>query len=80
MQMQKQPCIRHLHIQLVCPSTPPHPPPPPPPFHPRQILQSLVIQFLLDLTAIPREIEDSAYAKFWEADEVYYHGRCANGE
>ena len=74
MQMQKQPCIRHLHIQLVCPSTPP------PPFHPHQILQSLVIQFLLDLTAFPREIEDNAYAKFWEAEEVYYHGRCANGE
>ena len=42
-------------------------------------LQSLCIQFLLDLTAFPREIEDSAYAKFWEANEVYY-GRCANGE
>ena len=74
MQMQKQPCIRHLHIQLVCP-----PPPPLPPTHPHQILQSLGIQFLLDLTAFPREIEDIAYAEFWQANEVYY-GRCANGE
>ena len=57
MQMQKQPCIRHLHLQLVC----------------------LGIQFLLDLTAFPREIEDIAHAEFWEANEVYY-GRCANGE
>ena len=57
-------------------------PPPPPltPTQPHQILQSLCIQFLLDLTAFPREIKHSAYAKFWEADEVYYHGRCADGE
>ena len=74
MQMRKRPCIRHLHIQLVSP------PPPLTPTQPHQILQSLCIQFLLDLTAFPREIKHSAYAKFWEADEVYYHGRCADGE
>ena len=58
---------------------PPPPPPPLSPTHPHQILQSLCIQFLRDLTAFPREIEDNAYVEFWEANEVYY-GRCANGE
>ena len=34
--------------------------------------------FLLGITAVPREIENNAYAKFWRADKVHY-GRCARG-
>ena len=34
--------------------------------------------FLLDITAIPREIENNAYAKFWGANKVHY-GKCGSG-
>ena len=43
-------------MHLICP-----PPPPPPP---HQILRSLCFSFLLGVTAVPREIENNAYAKF----------------
>ena len=48
---------------------------PPPP----QILQNLCFSFLLDITAIPREIKNNAYAKFWGANKVPF-GRCASGK
>ena len=34
--------------------------------------------FLLGITAVPKEIENNAYAKFWGANKVHY-GRCASG-
>ena len=39
--------------------------PPPPPF-------------LLGITAVQREIENNAYAKFWAANKVHY-GKCESG-
>ena len=30
------------------------------------------------ITAVPREIENNAYTKFWGANKVHY-GRCASG-
>ena len=46
--------------------------PPPPP-----ILHNLCFSFLLGDTAVPREIENNAYVKFWVANKVHY-GRCAS--
>ena len=46
------------------------PPTPPPP----QILHNLCFLFLL---AVPREIENNAYAKFWGANKVHY-GKCGS--
>ena len=46
---------------------------------PPQILHNLCFSFLLGITAVPRERENNAYAKFWVANMVHY-GRCANGE
>ena len=45
----------------------PHQPHPP---APSQILHNLSFLFLLGLTAVPREIENTAYAKFWGAKKV----------
>ena len=56
-------------MHLICPN---------PPF-PTQILHTLCFSFLLGITAVPREIENYAYAKFLEANKVHY-GRCASGE
>ena len=42
------------------------------------ILHNLWFSFLLGITAVPREIENNAYAKFWGVDQVHY-GRCASG-
>ena len=65
--------IRHLHISHKAPYMPPSPPPP-------QIFHNLsgCFSFLLDITAVPREIENNSYAKFWEAKKAH-HGRCASG-
>ena len=51
--------------------------PPPPPL---QILHNLsgCFSFLVDITAVPREIENNAYAKFWGEKKAHY-GRCASG-
>ena len=46
---------------------------------PPKILQSLCFSFLLGIAAVPRGIENNAYAKFWGANEVH-PGRCASGE
>ena len=35
--------------------------------------------FRLGITAVPREIENSAYAKFSGANKVHF-GRCASGD
>ena len=40
---------------------------PPPP----QILHNLCFTFLLGITAVPREIENNAYAKFWGVNKVH---------
>ena len=44
--------IRHLHISHNAPYLPP------------KILHNLCFSFLLDIRAVPREIENNAYAKF----------------
>ena len=44
---------RHFHISYKAPYLPP------------KILHSLCFSFLLGITAVPREIENNAYAKFW---------------
>ena len=45
--------IRHLHISHNAPYLPP------------KIWHSLCFSFLLGITAVPREIENNAYARFW---------------
>ena len=47
--------IRHFHISHNAPYCPPPPP---------QILHNLCFSFLLGITAVLREIEINAYAKF----------------
>jgi len=42
-------------------------------------LHNLCFPFPLGITVVPRETEDNTYAKFWEANKVYYGG-CGNGE
>ena len=37
---------------------------------PPQILHNLCFSFLLGITAVPREIENNAYTKFWGANKV----------
>ena len=59
--------IRLLHISTNAPYLPP------------KILHNLCCSFLLGITAIPREIENNAYAKFGGANKVR-SGRCASGE
>jgi len=44
-----------------------------------KILHNVCFSLLLGITAIPREIENSAYAKCWGANKVHY-GRYAIGE
>ena len=59
--------IRHLHIPHNAHYLTP------------KISHSLCFSFLLDITAVPREIENNAYARFWGANKVYYGG-CASGK
>ena len=42
-----------------------------------QSFVNLFLQFLLDITVVPREIEDNAYAKFLRAHKGNY-GRCTD--
>ena len=51
----------------------------PPPPSKKKILHNLCFSFLLGITAVPRETENNAYAKFWGANKVHY-GRCSSGE
>ena len=41
-------------------------------------LHNLCFSFLLGITAVLRDIENNAYAKFWGANKVHY-GRCGSG-
>ena len=43
-----------------------------------KILHYLCFSFLLGITAVSREIENNAYAKFWGANKVHY-GKCGSG-
>ena len=61
--------IRHLHVSHNAPYLPP------------KSLHILCFSFLLNITAIPREIENNAYAKLrggGGANKVHY-GTCATG-
>ena len=57
------PPIRHLHISHNAPYLPP-------PLN----LHNLCFSFLLGITAVLREIENNAFAKFWGANRVHYGG------
>ena len=64
--------IRHLDISHNTPSLP-HPTPPPPKFCVAFVVNSL------GYYSRPKKTEDTAHAKFWEENKVYY-GRCASGK
>ena len=49
-----------------------------PPYLPPKILHNLCFLFLMGITAVPREIENSAYANFLGANKVHY-GKCESG-
>ena len=51
-------------MHLICP--------PPLPTALKKFLPNLCFSFLLGITAVPREIENKAYAKFWGANKVHY--------
>ena len=51
---------RHFHISHNAPICP------------RKFCLTFVFSFLLGITAVPREIENKAYAKFWGANKVHY--------
>ena len=55
---------RHFHISYNAPYFPPPPTPPPPKF-----CITFVFHFSLGITAVPREIDNNAYAKFWGCKE-----------
>ena len=48
------------------------------PICPEKILHNLCFSFVLGITAVPRETENSAYAKFWGAKKVHYE-KCGSG-
>ena len=52
--------------------------PPPHPLPKKKILHNLCSSFLLGITAVQREIQNNAYAKFWGANKVHY-GKCESG-
>ena len=58
--------IRHFHISLNAAYLPP------------KISHNLCFSFRPGITAVPREIENNAYAKFWGANKVHY-GKCGSG-
>ena len=58
--------IRHLHISHNAPYLPLLPPPP------HQILHNPCFSFVLGITAVPRETENKAYAKFRGVHKVHY--------
>ena len=43
-----------------------------------QILLNLCFSFFLGIIAVPKQIENNAYAKFWGANKVHY-GKCGSG-
>ena len=42
---------------------------------PEKNLHNLWFSFVLGITAVPRETENTAYAKFWRANKVHYGKR-----
>ena len=58
-------CFANLNLYATCTSPIMHFICPPP-----QILHNLCFSFLLGITAVPREIENNAYTKFWGANKV----------
>ena len=64
--------IRHFHISHNATYLSP------PPLPQKNILHNLCFSFLLGITAVQREIENNAYAKFWGANKVHY-GKCESG-
>ena len=56
--------IRHLHISHNAPYLLP------------KILHNLCFSFLLGITAVPRESENNAHAKFWGANKVHIWEMC----
>ena len=64
--------IRHFHISHNATYLSP------PPTQRKKILHNLCFSFLLGITAVQREIENNAYAKFWGANKVHY-GKCESG-
>ena len=68
------PCRSHSpNLQLFYFSLPPR-------THWRMLgdLHNLCFSFLLGITAVLRDIENNAYAKFWGANKVHY-GKCGSG-
>ena len=63
--------IRRVHISLNAPYLPPLQK------KKKKNLHNLCFSFLI--SAVPREIENNAYAKFGGPNKVHY-GRCASGE
>jgi len=56
--------IRQFHISHNAPYLPPTPTPP------QKV--NLCFSFFLGITALPRGIENNAYAKFWGANKAHY--------
>ena len=52
----------------------PYPPPPLPP----KILHNLCFPFLLGVRAVPREIENNAYAKLGGLGNKVHYGKCGS--
>ena len=71
----QQSVIHHFHIDYNAPCL--HPTPPPPHPHPLPILHKIGFQFLLDITVVPREIQDSDYVKFGEKQGALYTGEAS---
>ena len=59
--------IRYFHIPIIHVVYPP------------KVLHKHCFHFLLGFTIFPRELENNTYAKFWEANKVYY-GLCESSE
>ena len=49
------------------------------PYLPPQILHNLCFPFLLGITAVPREIENNAYAKLGGGANKVHYGECGSG-
>ena len=59
-------------MHLICaPATPPPP-------QKKKKLQYLRFSFLVDIKAVPREIENNAYVKFWGTNKVHCK-KCGGG-
>ena len=41
-------------------------------------MSQLILSPIVGMTAVSKEIENNAYAKFWRANKVHY-GKCGSG-